>query len=66
MKSLFNINDKVVIKHQRDLGECVVVNPYKPTDMLAVVTGKPIEYYVVIDTPKAKNQGYHAKNLEKV
>lgn len=62
----FNEGDKVVVKHQREMGECIVVNPYDETDMTRVGTGDPVGFYVRIDTPKTKNQGYHENNLEKV
>ena len=72
MKKLIEKGDKVFIKHQRELGKCTVVNPHEPTDIelpvaqLAdgTVVHKAVEYYVRVDTPKAKNQGYHACNLE--
>lgn len=58
--------DKVIIKHQPELGECIVVNPHDKTDMLLVGSGKPVGYYVRVDTPNDKNQGYHYWNIEKV
>lgn len=64
MKLRFAKGDKVIVKHQRELGECTVVDPHDPTDMVRVGTGKPVGYYVRIDTPKGKNQGYHAENIE--
>lgn len=60
----FQIGDEVIVKHQREMGVCKVVNPCDPTDMVRVGTGKPVGHYVRIDTPKAKNQGYHEENLE--
>ena len=61
----FRNGDKVIVKHQREMGVCTVVDPHEPTDMLRV-GGEPVGFYVRIDTPKAKNQGYHQENLEKV
>jgi len=58
--------DKVIVKHQKELGECVVVDPHDVTDMTEVGSGKPIGYYVRIDTPKGNNLGYHAWNIEKI
>lgn len=63
---MFEIDDKVIVKHQREVGVCTVVNPHDPTDMTFVGTGEPVGYYVRIDTPKAKDQGYHPYNLERV
>jgi hypothetical protein len=62
----FAEGDKVIVKHQKEMGECVVVNPYDETDMVRVGTGKPVGFYVSINTPKAKEQGYHEENLERV
>jgi hypothetical protein len=64
--STFAEGDKVIVKHQKEMGECVVVNPHEETDMVRVGTGEPVGFYVRIDTAKAKNQGYHEQNLEKV
>jgi len=61
----FKEGDKVVVKHQREMGECIVTNPCEQTDMTRI-GGEPVGFYVRIDTPKAKNQGYHEENLEKV
>lgn len=60
----FEEGDKVIIKHQPELGECIVVNPRDESDMVLVGSGKPVGYYVRIDTTKDKNQGYHPWNLE--
>lgn len=60
---MFKKGDPVTVKHQREMGPCTVVNPMDPTDMTRI-GGEPVGYYVRIDTPKAKNQGYHADNLE--
>ena len=60
----FNIDDKVIIKHQRELGICTVVNPRDPTN--AHPPGRdPVGYYVrvYVDT-KRPNEGYWAGNLE--
>jgi len=62
---------KVIIKHQRELGECTVIDN-EITDMLTIVgqdqngdiIHEPVKYYVVVDTPKAKSQKYHLKSLE--
>jgi len=62
----FEVGDDVIIKHQPELGECIVVDPHDETDMTLVGSGKPVGYYVRIDTPKNKDQGYHPWNLEKV
>jgi hypothetical protein len=63
----FSKGDKVIIKHQRDIGVCTVTNPYKPTDLVRVGSGEPVGFYVVIDTHKGgKNLGYHQENLELV
>jgi len=68
---MFEKGDTVVVKHQPELGECIVVDPHEPTDMLRCgdgpnKPGKPVGFYVRIDTPKAKNQGDHAESLEKL
>ena len=71
---MFNEGDKVIVKHQREMGECVVVDPHEETDMKipvgqladGTIEHKEVGFYVRVDTPKAKNQGYHADNLEKV
>lgn len=63
---MFEKGDKVIVKHQREMGVCIVVNPFDPTDMVRVGrNGKPVGHYVRIDTPKGKSQGYHEENLEK-
>lgn len=62
---MFDNGDKVTINHQPDIGECVVVNNRADTDII-MVGGKAVEYYVIIDTKDAKNQGYHYWNLTKV
>jgi len=68
---MFEKGDTVVVKHQPELGECIVVDPHDETDMVRVGNGpkqpgKPVGYYVRIDTPKGKWQGYHEESLEKV
>jgi len=68
---MFEQGDTVIVKHQLELGECIVVDPHDPTDMVRVGNGpnkpgKPVVFYVRIDTSKGKAQGYHAENLEKV
>lgn len=61
----FSKGNRVIIKHQKDLGVCTVSNPYDPTNMVRVGTGEPIEYYVRLDTPDGKKDlGYHEENLE--
>jgi len=68
---MFNKGDTVIVKHQTELGECIVVDPHDPTDMVRVGNGpskpgKPVVFYVRIDTPKGKAQGYHEESLEKL
>lgn len=67
---MINKGDKVIVKHQLELGKCVVVDPHDPTDIVRVGNGpnkqgKPVGFYVRIDTPKGKAQGYHEASLEK-
>ena len=70
----FRLGERVIVKSQVELGECVVVNPYDPTEILRVgdgpdILGKPVGHYVRIDSidPKGrKNMGYHAESLEKL
>jgi len=67
----FRKGSKVVIKHQRELGVCVVVNGYDKTDMVRVgpnpqTPGEPVGHYVRVDVPNGrKNEGYHECNIEK-
>lgn len=61
----FRKGQKVIVKHQREMGVCVVVKGKDPTDMVRVGTGEPVGHYVRIDTPKGKYQGYHECNIEK-
>jgi len=68
---MFNKGDTVIIKHQPELGKCIVVDPHDPTDMVRVGNGptqpgKPVGFYVRIDSPKGESQGYHEENLEKL
>ena len=61
----FSIGDKVIIKHQPEIGECIVTNAYDRIDMI-MVGGKPVEYYTRIENDKIKDAGYHYWNLELV
>lgn len=58
----FAEGDKVVVKHQRELGELVVTNPMDKTDIKRI-GGEPVGHYVRIGE---KNLGYHESSLEKV
>ena len=66
------IGDTVTIQHQPEHGECVVVNMHDVTDSVVVgmeegvIIHTPVEYYIRVDTPTNKNQGYHYWNVEKV
>ena len=61
----FSIGDKVTIKHQPEIGECIVINAYDQSDMI-MVGGRAVEYYVRIENDKIKDAGYHYWNLELV
>lgn len=63
---MFKINDKVIIKHQKDLGVMTVSIPKDPTDIKRVGSGEPVGYYVRIENERLKNLGYHENNLEKI
>jgi len=52
--------DKVMIKHQKELGVFTVSNPCDPTEIKRV-GGDPVGYYVRIGED---NLGYHESNLE--
>jgi len=59
---MFEKGDTVVVKHQREMGECIVVDPHEPTDMMRVgpapnKPGEPVGFYVRIDSAIGKNQG---------
>jgi len=60
-----NIGERVIIKHQRDMGVCFVVNSHDPTDMTRI-GGQPVGYYVRIDCDTKRNLGYHESSLEVV
>lgn len=62
---MFNKGDKVLVRHQPDLGVCVVADPHEPTDMMMITaTGMvPVGHYVRIDAGKKKNLGYHEASL---
>ena len=62
----FQVNDKVVVNHQPDLGLCVVVNPCDPTEMQYLKGGvlTPVGFYVRIKSRKVKGiLGYHEASL---
>ena len=67
----FKHDDKVVIKHQREMGVCTVVG-VEATDMTILVgednkgnkIHKAVGYYVLLDTPNTKSAGYHLDNVE--
>lgn len=58
----FEEGDKVVVKHQRELGEFTVVNPKDETNIKRI-GGKPVGHYVRIGDSAL---GYHEDSLEKV
>ena len=60
----FNKGDKVVVKHQPELGVMKVDNPHLPTNVKRVVTKEPVGHYVVVSNDLKTNQGYHEENLE--
>jgi hypothetical protein len=62
----FAKGDRVLVRHQLDLGVCVVSNPCDPTDA-KMITAKgevPVGHYVRIDSEKKTGMGYHEDNLE--
>lgn len=54
--------EKVIIKHQRELGEFTVTNPKEETDIKRV-GGDPVGHYVRLGE---QGLGYHESSLEKV
>lgn len=57
----FEVGDKVVVKHQRELGEFTVTNPKDVTDIKRI-GGEPVGHYVRIGD---NGLGYHEDSLEK-
>lgn len=53
--------EKVVVKHQRELGEFVVTNPRDET-VIKRIGGESVGHYVRIGKD---NLGYHEASLEK-
>jgi len=64
-KNELQIGDRVIVKHQQEMGECIVVNPNEQT-LMKTISGELVGFYVRIDTPKLKNQGYYFENIEKL
>lgn len=64
----FAKGDRVLVRHQLDLGVCVVTDPHEPTDMKRPTKDGevPVGHYVRIDSPKTKKKGlgYHEESLE--
>lgn len=59
-KYKFNTGDKVIVKHQKELGTLIVNEPCVPTN-LKRIGGEPIGYYVRVGDD---NLGYHESSLE--
>lgn len=62
----FKAGDQVIIKHQRNLGVCEVLDPCEPTNA-TFFRGKdlvPVGFYVRIKNGKKKGLGYHEDSLE--
>lgn len=61
--SKFKEGDKVIIKHQKEVGVCTVTNGHDETSMIHI-GGEPVGFYVRVDSSKGKNLGYHECNVE--
>lgn len=62
----FAVGDRVLVRHQLDLGVCVVTDPHEPTDMKRPTRDGEVAvgHYVRIDAGKRKGLGYHEDSLE--
>lgn len=62
----FKVDDKVVVKHQLDLGVCVVVDPQEATTAQHFKGSELVDvvFYVRIDSPKSQGLGYHESSLD--
>lgn len=58
----FTEGEKVVVKHQREMGELVVTNA-KDETAIKRIGGEPVGFYVRVGKD---NLGYHESSLEKV
>ena len=65
-KPAFKEGQQVLVKHQPDLGICVVTNPYEPSEVRFHKGGKVvwIGYYVRIKSGARTGLGYHPDSLE--
>jgi len=61
----FTIGDIVLVKHDTALGNCEVVNPCDPTNMV-LITGKAVGYYVRVKDSTGEILGYHETSLQLV